>query len=339
MKRLSAFLAAVAVATCAAAAPAPDEAVFDRSHGKVVLRIKISPAEIDPLQAHFAEIETIAPSGTALDMPALDGFAFDGFTQTGRYEDATDDDGVTARVVRKFRLLPDPSAPRYRLAPFTVSAALPDGARTEFISPAAVFKKARLSAPAGGVPAPLLVPDPPETPLWNSLLAVAFSAFAGLAVFAIAFAPVRLFVRFLGRLGMSAAQRAYAEFDELSGEDLPAKGLHKEHYRKLTSIVREYVEKAYVKKSSEKINASKMTTEEFLRAAADSPYFPPRAMELLRGFLQDADRVKFAGERTTREKSYDASRIARRYVETDAADRAAMAAAERGRAKKGGRDA
>ena len=84
--------------------------------------------------------------------------------------------------------------------------------------------------------------------------------------------------------------------------------------------MRKYVESAYVKSSSEKINASKMTTEEFLRSAEGSPYFPEKALAMLRGFLQDADRVKFAGARTTREKSYDASATARGYVATWHAD-------------------
>ena len=324
--------AALAAARGAAAAPADGTETFDRSHGKVALRVKAAPAAVDPMRTFFVEIETTVPSGTALELPRLDMFRFDGFEVLGRYTDDTDDDGATARVSRRFRLLPDPAAARYRLAPFAVSAALPDGTQLDFAVQAAVFRRAAPRKPAEAA-ARTFAPVPPEDGAADAALAAAAALAAGLAVFAAAFFPVRMLVRAAGKIGRSAAQRAYDELDELQNADLPAKGLHKEHFARLTSIVRKYVESAYVKSSSEKINASKMTTEEFLRSAEGSPYFPEKALAMLRGFLQDADRVKFAGARTTREKSYDASATARGYVESDARDRAAMAAAER--AKKG----
>ena len=141
------------------------------------------------------------------------------------------------------------------------------------------------------------------------------------------FLPSFFIARYVRILMMSPAERAREELGELARESLPSKGLYKEFYLKLTLIVRRYIERAH------KIAAPKRTTDEFLREAAGREDFSPEALEKLRGFLDGADMVKFAGARATREMAEDSERDAREYLKDDASAAAALAEAERMRRK------
>lgn len=87
----------------------------------------------------------------------------------------------------------------------------------------------------------------------------------------------------------SPAEIAMEQLRLLLAEQLPAQGLVKEFYIRLTSIVREFIER------STGIHAPEQTTEEFLRDARLGEVFSLGQSASLRDFLQAADMVKYAG--------------------------------------------
>lgn len=83
---------------------------------------------------------------------------------------------------------------------------------------------------------------------------------------------------------------AHAALALLLAENLPARGLVKEFYLRLTGIVRHYVE------DTTGIRAPEQTTEEFLRDIRAGAVFPPDRSVRLADFLESADLVKYAGQ-------------------------------------------
>lgn len=88
----------------------------------------------------------------------------------------------------------------------------------------------------------------------------------------------------------SPEEIAHAALAHLLAEDLPARGLVKEFYLRLTGIVRQYVE------DTTGIRAPEQTTEEFLRDIRTRAVFPPERSVRLADFLESADLVKYAGQ-------------------------------------------
>ena len=83
---------------------------------------------------------------------------------------------------------------------------------------------------------------------------------------------------------------AQAALARLLAENLPAQGLVKEFYLRLTGIVRQYVE------DTTGIRAPEQTTEEFLRDMRSRAVFPRERSARLAEFLEAADLVKYAGQ-------------------------------------------
>ncbi len=88
----------------------------------------------------------------------------------------------------------------------------------------------------------------------------------------------------------TAEEIAQAALALLLAENLPARGLVKEFYLRLTGIVRQYVE------HTTGIRAPEQTTEEFLRDMRSRAAFPPERSVRLAEFLEAADLVKYAGQ-------------------------------------------
>jgi len=88
----------------------------------------------------------------------------------------------------------------------------------------------------------------------------------------------------------TAEEIAHAALALLLAENLPARGLVKEFYLRLTGIVRQYVE------DTTGIRAPEQTTEEFLRDMRSHAVFPPERSVRLAEFLEAADLVKYAGQ-------------------------------------------
>ncbi len=116
---------------------------------------------------------------------------------------------------------------------------------------------------------------------------------------------------------------AQAALALLLAENLPARGLVKEFYLRLTGIVRQYVE------DTTGIRAPEQTTEEFLRDMRSRAVFPPERSVRLAEFLEAADLVKYAGQQPRRGSNRPGDRPGSRVRQPGAARRAAMAGAAR----------
>ena len=104
-------------------------------------------------------------------------------------------------------------------------------------------------------------------------------------------------------------------------ENLPARGLIKEFYLRLTGIVRQYVE------DTTGIRAPEQTTEEFLRDMRSRQAFPPERGVRLAEFLEAADLIKYAGQQPGEGQVDEAIARAREFVGLSPAPAGAMAGA------------
>lgn len=101
---------------------------------------------------------------------------------------------------------------------------------------------------------------------------------------------------------------AHAALEALLKEDLPARGLIKEFYLRLTGIVRQYIE------DTVGIRAPEQTTEEFLRDMRSRAVFGPERSVRLAEFLEAADMVKYAGQQPQSGQIDEAILRAREFV-------------------------
>jgi LPXTG-motif cell wall-anchored protein len=101
---------------------------------------------------------------------------------------------------------------------------------------------------------------------------------------------------------------AHAALAQLLAENLPARGLIKEFYLRLTGIVRQYVE------DTTGIRAPEQTTEEFLRDMRSRAVFPSERSDRLAEFLEAADLVKYAGQQPEMGQIDQATARAREFV-------------------------
>jgi hypothetical protein len=101
---------------------------------------------------------------------------------------------------------------------------------------------------------------------------------------------------------------AHAALAALLSENLPARGLLKEFYLRLTGIVRQYIE------DTTGIRAPEQTTEEFLRDMHSREAFPADRSVRLAEFLEAADMVKYAGQQPGSGQIDEAILRAREFV-------------------------
>ncbi len=117
----------------------------------------------------------------------------------------------------------------------------------------------------------------------------------------------------------TAEEIAQAALAQLLAENLPARGLIKEFYLRLTGIVRQYVE------DTTGIRAPEQTTEEFLRDMRSRAAFPPERSVRLAEFLEAADLVKYAGQQPEEGQIDQAIARAHEFVNVKPSPAAAMA--------------
>jgi hypothetical protein len=101
---------------------------------------------------------------------------------------------------------------------------------------------------------------------------------------------------------------AHAALAALLQENLPARGLIKEFYLRLTGVVRQYIE------DTTGIRAPEQTTEEFLRDMRSQSAFPPEQSVRLAEFLEAADMVKYAGQQPQSDQIGEAILRAQEFV-------------------------
>jgi LPXTG-motif cell wall-anchored protein len=153
---------------------------------------------------------------------------------------------------------------------------------------------------------PMLPPLPLEpSSSWRWLIIIGLIAILGIAIF-----------WFRRKKTTAEAQPyqqtpeeiAHAAFAALLAENLPARGLFKDFYLRLTGIVRVYIE------GTTGLHAPEQTTEEFLREMRTRDVFTAERSIRLKEFLEAADMVKYAGLQPDTEQIELAISRAREFV-------------------------
>ena len=255
--------------------------------------VEFDPERVDPGRNMNVTLTARAPSGTEVRMPDL-GPRLRGFSDSESVEEepVTGRDGQVTRTAL-WKLVPEPCAPAYRIAPFVVET-VRNGAAAAFVVGPVRFGDPEVRPPAEGA---MEIADPvPDRPP---------PVLAG-----IGFLLFRLGRRMHERT-LRPLERAWAELSRLLARKLPEKGRYKDFYVELTQLVRRYVQRQHG------VRAPHLTTEEFFELTRQAESFPPDTLEPLMDFLRKADLVKFAGVAATAETAAEATESARSYIARD----------------------
>ena len=279
--------------------------VADLSRDGVVIKVDAEPERVDVARDFFVTVTFRFPAGADATVPDLRD-RFGGFSIAEDFVDephANADGSVS--VASRWRLVPEPCARRYRLAPFVVAG---------FHTAPVVFEA---PAPCEAAPGNMEIDPrkdlPPLTMKFAFLVALAVASLAAVA------ALVRLAVRRVALLvrvrRMDPRQRALFELERLLKRGLPGRGFYKDFYVELTMVVRRYVQRRHG------IRAPHLTTEEFLaEIAAGRASIGGIDTKALAAFLESADLVKFAGVEATPAAADAAAEAARGYIEAPVAE-------------------
>lgn len=286
--------------------------VADLSRDGLVIHVEAEPETVDPGRDVIVTVTVTSPAGVSAGLPDLRD-RFSGFQVAEDFteEPLTAPDGTTT-LVSRWRLVPEPLAPKYRLAPFVVTRTETNGAnrvQTFYTAPVLFQAPAAREPVTGGME---VEPKRDFPPLSWRLAGVVAAILAGAAGLIAGLGLVIRKIRTLVKLHrMSPIERALYELDVLLKKGLPGRGFYKDFYVELTMVVRRYIERRHA------VRAPNLTTGEFLRAAESNPAFPQAALAGLKQFLESADMVKFAGVEATPEMADAATGKARDYLETD----------------------
>ena len=289
--------------------------VADLGRDGIGIVVDAEPETVDPGRDFIVTLTVKSPAGQKVALPDLR----DRFTGFQVAEDFTEDpladaDGGTT-LVSRWRLVPEPMAKKYRLAPFVVSVADQEPRttnhepRTFYTSPVLFAPPVARASVTGDME---IAPKRDLLPLSWKLVGICAAALAVLAaIVAIVYLVVRKIRTMVRVHRMSPIERAMYELEALLKKGLPGRGLYKDFYVELTMVVRRYIERRHA------VRAPNLTTDEFLRAARENPAFTPEAIAELKSFLESADMVKFAGVEATPEMADSATDKARDYLTTD----------------------
>ncbi len=289
-------------------------AVLELSRNGIDLKVDADRTRIDPGRSVFLSVTLKTPSDVKASLPDLRD-RVRGFSLAEDFpgKPVRNGDGSLVETFN-WRLVPEPCADVYKIAPFAVTASprllssQSDEGRFSFVAGPIVFE----NPPAREVVTGDMECDPKKDLPPLSWKLVGWCA-AVLAAAAAAIAALVLAVRYVARRvrehRMSPIERAWVELDRLIKKGLPGRGRYKDFYVELTMVVRRYVQRKYG------IKAPHLTTEEFFREIG------ARGMDSaeLKRFLESADLVKFAGVQATPEMADEATDSARGYLRDDSA--------------------
>ena len=286
----------------------------DLSKNGISLSVSATPDRVDVARDFEVVVKAVAPAGTVVSVPDLRD-RFRGFSVAEDFAEepvAGADGSVT--VVSSWRLVPRPCEKVYKLLPFVVTltknAGTPGEERDSFYTAPVYFGNPEpRETVTGGIE---VDPEKDLPPLSWKL--VRWCALVLLSAFAAAYGIwriVRLVARKVREHRMSPIERAMLELGRLLEKGLPGRGRYKDFYVELTMVVRRYIQRRH------DVRAPNLTTDEFLRTAAENPAFTREALEGLRQFLESADMVKFAGVEATPDMADSATDRARDYLNAD----------------------
>lgn len=270
------------------------------SQGGIDLTLEAESAVIDPGRPVLLTLTMRSARGVEAEAPDLRervrGFSL---AEDDAEEPVTGKDGSVERVVN-WKLVPEPCAPVYKIAPFAVGSS--------WAGPVYFENPAAREAVTGGME---VDPEKDLPPLsWKLFGKCALGLLGVLAALVILAWGVRYVARRVKEHRMSPIERAWVELDRLLKKGLPGRGRYKDFYVELTMVVRRYIQRKYG------IKAPQLTTEEFLRNDRIAELSNSRIAELKK-FLESADLVKFAGVEATPEMADDATDSARNYLKGD----------------------
>jgi len=272
------------------------------------LSVESETQTIDPARSVFVTLTVKTPRDVVVTMPDLR-VRVRGFSQTEDFEDApkTLDDGSTVRTVN-WKLIPEPCAEQYKIAPFVVTAsprllssAADEGSLSFWAGPVKFANPPPRETVTGDMECDPQKDLPPFS--WKLVGYGAIALIGALVLIGLLVWAVKYLARRVKEHRMSPIERAWVELDRLLKKGLPGRGRYKDFYVELTMVVRRYIQRKYG------IRAPHLTTEEFLREAKPS--------DELRKFLESADMVKFAGIEATPDMADAATESARGYLKGD----------------------
>ena len=288
-------------------------ALLNVDHAGISLSVESESKQVDPARSVFLTVRLQTPRGVTAAPPDLRdrvrGFSL---AEDFAEEPVTSGDGSVTQVVN-WKLVTEPCAETYRIAPFAVTAKKVNAPDVSFVGGPIYFDAPAAREPVTGEMEVEPVKDLPPLS-WKLVGQVALWLLAGLAVATGVVFAVRFLARRVREHRMSPIERAWVELDRLLKKGLPGRGRYKDFYVELTMVVRRYVQRKYG------IKAPHLTTEEFLREiGAGASIGCASDAEALRRFLESADMVKFAGVEATPEMADAATESARGYLQSDAA--------------------
>ena len=316
-----AFFSMAAAWLLAAAVPVLAAVETDLSKGGISLSVTASPDSVDVAREFEVVVRAVAPAGTAVELPDLRD-RFRGFSVAEDFseEPLVGADGSTS-YVSSWRLVPRPCEKTYKLLPFAVTLVRrSDGGEVldSFCTAPVYFRNPAVrETVTGGIEVDPEKDLPPFS--WKMARYCALALFAACAAAACVWWTAKKIAQKIREHRMSPIERAMLELDRLLQKGLPGRGRYKDFYVELTMVVRRYIQRRH------SVRAPNLTTDEFLRAAAENPAFTREALEGLRHFLESSDMVKFAGVEATPEMADSATDRARDYLNADSRKRIAAA--------------
>lgn len=280
--------------------------LFSSTQDGLEISLSSQSARIDPGKSVFVDVAIVTPGDVEAIAPDLRS-RVRGFTLAEDFarEPYTREDGKRVLEVR-WRLLPEPCAERYKIAPFAVATKT---GRSYLAGPVHFENPLPREKVSGEMEVNPCKDLPPLSWKLVSQILLALLAVGLLAV--IAFRMVKVLARKVREHRMSPVERAWAELERLMKKGLPGRGRYKDFYIELTMVVRRYVQRKHG------VKAPHLTTEEFFREVANVPSFPKDALDGLMEFLSKADMVKFAGVKANPEMADDATESAKAYIRAD----------------------
>ncbi len=286
--------------------------VLEMSQNGIDLKIDADRTDIDPARSVFLTVTMKVPAEVKASMPDIRDRAR-GFSVAEEFAGTPvkNADGSVVETVN-WRLVPEPCADVYKIAPFAVTASpkllssqADEGSLSFVAGPVRFGDPPARETVTGGMEAD---PEKDLPPLSWKLVGWCAAALAAAVALA---ASVVMLVRYVARRvkehRMSPIERAWVELDRLLRKGLPGRGRYKDFYVELTMVVRRYVQRKYG------VRAPHLTTEEFFAEIGEKGM----RSEDLRQFLESADLVKFAGVQATPEMADGATDSARRYLKSD----------------------
>lgn len=280
--------------------------LFNTSHNGIDVIVSSENDVIDPAKSVFVELKITSPKDVDVYSPDLR-LRVRGFSLAEDFaiEPYENDDGTRVMEVR-WRLVPEPCAKTYKIAPFAIKTK----SGKSFVAGPVYFKNPLEREKVSGE----MIIDPKKDlpPLsWRLVGYCALILIGAITLIGVIWMLIKYLARRVKEHRMSPVERAWAELDRLMKKGLPGRGKFKDFYIELTQVVRRYIQRKHG------LKAPNLTTEEFFEAVKDVHSFPKSALEGLMEFLNAADMIKFAGVKATPELADEATNSARSYITED----------------------